>query len=145
MSLFEKATREKVRFSTTYGDLSVEDLWDLPLVVSQQSRLCLDKIAIALNRDLKSSETESFVKAKDPVTKNLKFKLDIVKHIIDVKMEEAENNEKRKARDSRRQELLDLKAQKRLELDKSKTLEEIDQELAELAGRISKKQNWQAE
>jgi hypothetical protein len=129
MSLFEKATRTKVRFDTFVGSLSVEDLWDLPLISNSVN---LDVIAIELNKALNNCETESFVKEENPNTKHLKFKLDVVKHIIEVKVEEAAHNEKRKAWDSRRQELLELKTQKRLEMDQGKTMEELDEELAKI-------------
>ena len=55
--MFEKASRMKLRFNTQRGVLSVEDLWDLPLIQ-------LDNIAIALNKKLQESKTESEKKAK---------------------------------------------------------------------------------
>lgn len=132
MSLFEKATRNKIRFSTRIGDLSVEDLWDLPLVTGNKANL--DMIAIGLNRELKECETESFVrKDNNPRTEILQLKFEVVKHIIDVKLQEAKEKENKVARESRRQELLDLKAKKRQEIDGQKSMEEIDKELAELA------------
>ena len=50
--MFEKASRMKLRFNTQRGVLSVEDLWDLPLIQ-------LDNIAIALNKKLQESKTEA--------------------------------------------------------------------------------------
>ena len=46
MNLFEIASRKKLRIPTTKGDLTVEQLWDLPL---KSTGLSLDKIAIDLN------------------------------------------------------------------------------------------------
>ena len=130
MDLFEKATRDKVRFETSVGLLSVEDLWDLPLVSSR--KVNLDSVAISVNKELKECETESFVQQSNPLTNVLQLKLDILKHIISVKLQEAKDRENKAARESRRQELLALKAKKRQELDGEKTMEEIDRELAEL-------------
>lgn len=31
ISIFEQASRQKLRFETSAGKLSIEDLWDLPL------------------------------------------------------------------------------------------------------------------
>jgi len=131
MDLFEKATRNKMRFNTSVGLLTTEDLWDLPLVST--NKVNLDSIAMAINRDLKECETESFVRKSSPLALGLQLKLDVVKYIIDVKLRETKEKEERMARESRRQELLALKDKKRQELDGEKTMEEIDQELAELS------------
>lgn len=84
-NIFEQATRRKLRFDTRIGSLSVEDLWDLPLS-SDRNKANLDEIAIDLNRALKGTE-ESFVSSakKDAV---LQLKFDIVKHIIDTRVQE---------------------------------------------------------
>lgn len=81
--MFEKASRIKLRYSTNRGVLSVEDLWDLSL---EQ----LDPIAINLSKRLKESQTESFIKTRTKDTTELKLKFNIVKHIIDVKLQEQE-------------------------------------------------------
>lgn len=81
--MFEKASRIKLRYSTNRGVLSVEDLWDLSL---EQ----LDPIAINLNKRLKESQTESFIKTRTKDTTELELKFNIVKHIIDVKLQEQE-------------------------------------------------------
>ena len=65
--MFEKASRMKLRFNTQRGVLSVEDLWDLPLIQ-------LDNIAIALNKKLQESKTESFIKTRTKNTTELELK-----------------------------------------------------------------------
>ena len=87
---FEKATRLGIRFTTTKGDISVEDVWNLPLT---SKSLSLDSLAKSLYRELKESEEESFV--TKPTMKNslIKLKFDIVKYIIDVKLQEKEEKE----------------------------------------------------
>jgi hypothetical protein len=87
-NIFEQATRQKLRFDSAVGLLSVEDLWALPLSTINSSKPNLDTIAVELNKALKGTE-ESFVsnKKKDAV---LQLKFDIVKHIIDTRVQENE-------------------------------------------------------
>ena len=40
--IFKQATKLKLRFSSVRGDLTVEDLWDLPL--TSKSNLSLDGV-----------------------------------------------------------------------------------------------------
>lgn len=108
MSMFEKATRLKVRFNTPKGLLTVEDLWDLPLTDGPDkypSCTCLDNIAKGLRRKLRDVEDESFVKktVKDDGTQ---LQFDIVKHVIEVRL--AESDKAKKARENRekRQKIL---------------------------------------
>lgn len=88
MNMFEQATRLKLRFAVgTRVNLTVENLWDLPLTNVKGEDL--DHIAIELQEQLSTNE-KSFVvqqyKTKETQANQLKF--DIVKHIIDVRLEE---------------------------------------------------------
>ncbi|MDU8350814.1 hypothetical protein RYA05_02780 [Pseudomonas syringae pv. actinidiae] len=87
-NIFEQASRQKLRFDTGIGLLSVEDLWNLPLSTTNSSKPNLDAIAVDLNKALKGTE-ESFVsnKKKDAI---LQLKFDLVKHIIDTRMQEVD-------------------------------------------------------
>lgn len=85
-NIFEIATKEAIRFTTNVkGNITVEDLWAIPLT---SNGLSLDKIAIGINKGIEESATESFVTEKTLENKTEKLKLDIVKHIIKVKLEE---------------------------------------------------------
>lgn len=125
MNNFEKATRLRLRFETSRGNLNVEDLWRLPLAE-------LDKLAIALNKQLKESSEESFIKAKSKDNKLLELRFDIVKHIIETLL--SEDEEKKKAADKRakREQLLELIAKKKNQELEGKSLEELEAELAKL-------------
>ncbi len=100
MADFEKATRIKLRFECAQGQLSVEDLWDLPL--KHTSRANLDDIARALSRRLREESVESFVDKPPKADETCQLAFDIVKHVIDAKLAErdaaklaAENREKK--------------------------------------------------
>lgn len=127
MNIFEKATRIRLRFETSRGTLNTEDLWKLPLTE-------LDKLAIALNKQLKEASEESFIKTKTNNTVLLELRFDIVKHIIDTLL--AENEEKKKAADkkAKRDQLLELIAKKENQELEGKSLEELKSELSKLEG-----------
>lgn len=98
--MFEKASKLKLRFSTTRGAITTEDLWDLPL--TSANGVSLDGIAKALNKQVKESEEESFVVAKSNKSSILELQFEIVKHIINVRLDE----------NARRKDLAAAKAQK---------------------------------
>lgn len=121
----EKASRMKLRFNTQRGVLSVEDLWDLPLIQ-------LDNIAIALNKKLQESKTESFIKTRTKDTTELELKFNIAKHIIDVKLQEQEDRLLESEKKAKRQKILDLMAKKQDAELEGKSLEELAKELEAL-------------
>ena len=84
--IFERASRGALRFESAVGDLTTEQLWRLPLT-ERGDKPDLDKLARAVNSELKSLDEGSFVKLKpDPRKTDLELKLDILKHIIDYKI-----------------------------------------------------------
>lgn len=85
--MFEQASKMKLRFATAKGLISVEDLWDLPLTSHTTS---LDNIARGLNRQIKDTEEESFVVKHTTANTELHLALDILKHIIAIKITEKE-------------------------------------------------------
>ncbi len=91
--LFLRATREELRFTTSKGELSTEQLWKVPL----RSALAGD----AFNLDVvaktafarKEAVSHSFVDAdagKTPAQQRAELTFDVIKFVIDLKLEEEE-------------------------------------------------------
>lgn len=129
---FEKATRMKLRFSTDKGDLTVEQLWDLPL--TSEKGVSLDGIAIAANRELQSLATESFVSiaTTNPRKGVLELQLAVLKRIIAVKIEDNEKARLRAAASAERARLTEILANKEDAALANLSVEAIQQRLAEL-------------
>lgn len=120
MSIFEKATRAKIRFKVSNGYLSVEDLWDLNLTQ-------LDVIAKALRKELRD-EDDSFI---DDKVKNslLELKFEVVKFIITTRMEEKEAQKALREKSARRQKILAAIEQKQASTLDGMSLDELNKEL----------------
>lgn len=112
MNIFELATRESYRFETTKGLLTVEDLWVLPLTTTRQNGVSLDTVAKEINKQLKTTEEESFVTQRTSKDVTLAIKLDIVKHIIAVKLEENQASRTAAAKAEEKAKLLAILAKK---------------------------------
>lgn len=129
--MFEEASKLKLRFQTSVGVLSVEDLWDLPLV---SQGISLDNLAKLLNKAVKESEEKSFVVKKSTMNITLGLKFDIVKHIIKVKLEEAEASEKKEINKAKKEKILELLAKKKDDALEEKSEDELKELLEELEG-----------
>lgn len=110
-NIFEYATRNKLRFASTRGVLSVEQLWDVPL--RSRDDFNLDNIAKAANKALKEVSEESFVEIKKTVEHTMReLSLEIVKYVIDTKIAEEEAAKTRAAKRLEKEKLLDILAEK---------------------------------
>ena len=122
---FEKALRMKYRVKADKGLMSVENLWGLNLST-------LNKIAKALNQELKQSEEEDFleeVSAKDLETKD---KFDIVLYILNTKKKEKLDREQAQSKEAEKQKLLALVERKRNEGLENLSEEELLKKINEL-------------
>lgn len=122
--MFEKASRLKLRFSTPQGTLSAEDLWDLPLT-SNSNRANLDDIAKGLNRKLKNADEESFVNKPKMSESVDRLAFEIVKHVIEVRLQENEEAVKAQANKARKRQILELIAEKQNAALSEKSIEEL--------------------
>lgn len=119
--MFEKATRMKLRFNTPSGKLSVEDLWDIAL----DGQLSLNAIAKDVNRQIKAMEEESFVDTPKRGAMELNLKMDILKHVIAVRIAERDEAKEAKAKADMRQKVLETIAKKESESLEGMSIEEL--------------------
>lgn len=124
---FETATRRKLRFQTTKGNLSIEDLWDVPLTV-------LDEAYKGLSRQIREAEDDSLLSKKDSGVEEASLKRDLVKHVVQVRQAEAEAKTARAARRQQAARVRELIAQKQDEALAGKSTDELNTLLAELEG-----------
>lgn len=132
MNMFEKASREKLRFISSIGELTTEQLWDLPLT-SRSERPNLDALARAVYSELKSLEEGSFVEIKpDPRKTAMELRLDILKHVIAAKLEAKAAAEKVAENAERKRKLLAALASKEEAELTGMSKEQIEAEIAKL-------------
>lgn len=129
VNIFELATRMQLRFATDKGDINVEQVWGLPLS-STVGKLNLDDLARGLYQSL-SAQTMSFVGATAVSKENEvnTLRLEIVKHVIAVRMAENQAKLLQAAKAERKQKIMELIARKQDAALEGKSLDEL---LAEL-------------
>lgn len=132
MNIFERASRNKLRFSSSVGELTTENLWDLPLT-AKGDRPNLDTLARAIHAELKDLDEVSFVNVKpNPRKSDLELGLDILKHIIEAKLTAKAAAEKAAENAERKRKLLAaLDAKQEAELV-GMSKEQIEAEIAKL-------------
>jgi H2-forming N5,N10-methylenetetrahydromethanopterin dehydrogenase-like enzyme len=130
-NLFENASRKALRFPTERGMLSVEQLWQLPLTGQTFS---LDGLAKAVNKELRESSEESFVTEKSSQSGELEIKLEILKHIIAVRKDEAKERERRLAAAQQLKKIDEIIESKEDDALRNKSPEELRKLREELMG-----------
>ena len=122
--MFEVAVRNKFRFPFK-GVISVEDLWDLSV---QQ----LDGIFQTLKSQEKKAQEESLLDTRTPEDEALKTKIDIIRYIVGVKLDEAKQAERAKENHDQKQKILGILAEKQDADLRNKTPEELQAMLNQL-------------
>ena len=122
--MFEIATRTKMRFPFR-GMISVEDLWDL-------SVKDLDSIFKTLNTQVKKSQEESLLATKSKEDETLAVQIEIVKHIVKTKLDEAETAKQSKELKEKKQKIMEMIAEKKDEALRNASVEELQAMLANL-------------
>ncbi len=117
--MFEKATRQKLRFQYK-GLISTEDLWDLSLEE-------LNAIYVALCSKTKNKTEDSLItdgKASKEDRDNM-LRMEIVKSIFEVKKKEVEKRKLKKEQKDRDQQILSILARKENQEMENKSIDEL--------------------
>ena len=122
--LFETAVRTKMRFPFR-GLVSVEDLYDLSVEN-------LDTVFKTLNSQVKRVKEESLLDRQTQEDKVLTMQIEIVKHIVKVKLEEQESRLKAQEQRAKQQKILGILSSKQDEALQNKSIEELTKMLDEL-------------
>lgn len=123
--LFINATRNNYQFPFR-GMINVIDLWDLSLTN-------LDSVFKTLNAEAKKSEEESLLNIKSKEDEEISNKIEIVKYIVSVKLDEKKKREDAKKNAEMRQRLLEIKAKRQDAALENMSDEDLDKALAELS------------
>ena len=127
MNIFEFVTRNKIRFASVRGNLSVEELWDVPL--RSTDGFNLNAVAKVANEAVKSANEENFVETtRTAAHVRVETALDVVKYVIETKLADEEAAKRRAMNRVRKEKLLTVLAEKQ------------DGKLSEMSERELKKQ-----
>jgi hypothetical protein len=125
-TIFEKASRQKTRFSSSRGNLNTEDLWDLPVGE-------LDGIFKSMNAELRTKSEESLLgDQNDMVASELEMRVAIIRHIVHVKLVDAAAAEQEVARGQKKARIMAILADKQDEGLVAMSEEELSEMLEDL-------------
>lgn len=116
--MFEKAVRQKIRFDYK-GQSSVEDLWDIPLVG-------LDEMFKKLSSELSDQKGESLLEVTNPNESALKLKIDLIKHVVKIRLDEQKAREEVFKNKERKQKILSIIAGKQDEELMGKSVDDLN-------------------
>lgn len=133
-NIFAEATRKKVRFATNVGNISVEDLWDLPLTTTKRDGVDLDTVSQIVLDEQEGSKRKSLVNPPSEKNSLLDLKVEILTFVIDVKTKEKETKELETANKEKLEKLKAIREKKQDASLEGLSLEEIDKEIASLKG-----------
>src|SRR5687767_10990136 len=119
MDNFKQATKERLRFQTAKGLLSVEQLWDLSLTE-------LDELAVSLEIAHNQSAKKSFLVKSSAKDKTAKLRFDVVLDVLNTKNEEAMAAAEAREIKEHNTKILELIAEKKDESLKGKSIKQLE-------------------
>ena len=116
--MYKKASKLGLRFGTPRGPLTIEQLWDLPLIQ-------LDALAVVLDDEHKKSTKKSFLTTSTKKDKETKLKFDIVLDILKTKVEENDKLKNAKEVKEHNQKILEIIKRKEDGETEEKSIDEL--------------------
>lgn len=124
MNIFEQASKERLRFPTNMGTLTVEDLWHMKLKD-------LDDLAMSYKKDLSESSEESFLTKSKLEDKTMKLRFEIAKSVIESRVADLDKSEKAEAKRLKNAKIMELIVAKQDDELKESSIEELRAMLSE--------------
>lgn len=132
MDMFAQASRLGIRFSSAQGNLSVEDLWKLPIAHANGNKASLEAIGLALKDQIEAQKgggsmfgTTTLTKAQARERKVTQLKFDIVKFVGETLVKEAEQRAKAAETRAANQRIMELIGQKQDKELEGKSIDEL--------------------
>jgi len=129
-NLFEIASRAKLRFETTKGLISVEELWDIPL---QGKAVSLNELAKAYKKRVAAGQEEDFVAMSSRTSGNSnavveldQIAFELILHVIDVRVKESRAAEEAVAEEQRKSKIREIIAKKKDSALENMSVEELE-------------------
>lgn len=119
MENFKQATKEKLRFQTSKGNLTTEQLWDLSLTD-------LDSLAVELQNQYEESGKKSFLVKRSVKDKTTKLKFDVVLDVLQTKSEELEEAKQKAEDKAHNEKIIQLISEKKNEELKGKSVKQLE-------------------
>ena len=133
INIFEYAVRNKLRFSSIRGELSVEQLWDVPLRSRSGDEFNLNVIAKGASKALKDIAEDNFVETtKTAAHARSEASMEVVKYIIDTKLSEETRAKDRATKKLEKEKLLSILAEKQDGKLSELSAEELQKRIAAL-------------
>jgi hypothetical protein len=131
MNIFEQASRKALRFDSPRGDLTVEQLWSLPLSSDVQGKLSLDLLGRQIMHKLATTTAATFLESAPSPDRALdELRLDILKHIRDVKQTENKAARDLVVKRAEKERLLEILEQKKNGQLAELSIEELESRVA---------------
>lgn len=118
MSIYKLASQLKLRFQTSVGVLTTEQLWELSITI-------LDALTVALEKATKESGIKSFLVEKTEEDKTAKLMFDIAYDVLITRVEEQKALQETKSNKEHNEKILSLIADKHDDSLKEKNVDEL--------------------
>jgi hypothetical protein len=119
MENYKLATQQKLRYNTSKGQLSTEQLWDLSLED-------LDTLAVSLENEHKHSGKRSFIHKTSEKDKTTKLRFDVVLDILNTKIDQMEAAQEAAEIKEHNKKIISLIAEKQDESLKGKSIKQLE-------------------
>ena len=120
--MYKEASKQALRFATSKGLLSTEQLWQLPVKD-------LDTLAVSLEEAYNGSKGKSFLVKRTTKDKGLKLQFDIVLDVLQTKVEELDIQRQAKEDKEHNNKIIELIAAKKDDELKGLSIKQLEAKL----------------